>query len=154
MKARLALLVAATVMASALAGCTTPTPPSPVAAIPKLIIDFPDNTTRIFLTSLSADFRYDNLSVVLSDANLTANLTFNDTMSYALAVSSNLTYFTVNATADADGERYYYNATIHIADRTPANPSDPPVWQAYIRDTPDGTARAEALPYRHVLAEG
>jgi hypothetical protein len=152
--ARVAALAALCLVAVSSAGCSGPSTSSPVAAIPKLIIDYQDNETRIYLTSVNADVRYGNLSVVLSNANLTANLTFNDTKAFALVTSTNLTFFTVNATADESAKHYFYNATVHIAPRPPDNPTDPVVYQAYIVDTADGTIRPEAIPYRHVLAEG
>ena len=111
--------------------------------------------------SVNADVRYGNLTFVLRNDKITLNSTFNATnltfhssKTYALVAETNLTYFTVNASADESQKHYYYNASVHIADATPGEPHDPLIWQAYIRDTHDGTARPEALPYRHVLAEG
>lgn len=159
MRRPLALLSCAVILAVALAGCGGTTPPSPLAAIPKLLIDYQDNTTRIYLTSVSTDVRYDNLTVSIGDANATANATaanwtFHSGKSFALVAETNLTFFTINATADESHKHYWYNATVTIGDATPENPNDPAVWQAYIQDTQDGQTRTEALPYRHVLAEG
>ncbi len=166
MSARTAALAALCLVAVAFAGCTNPSPPSPVAAIPKLIVDYQDNVTRIYLTSVNADVRYGNLSIVLRNDNLTTafqgnmtvmvpyHLTFNTTKSFALTASTNLTYFNLNASADESGKHYYYNATVHIALRPPDNPTDPVIYQAYIVDTTDGSIRPEAIPFRHVLAEG
>jgi hypothetical protein len=162
--ARTAALAALCLVAVALAGCTNPSPSSPVAAIPKLIVDYQDNVTRLYLTSVNADVRYGNLSIVLTNENLTHagnssmilsnNRTFNTTKAFALIAATNLSYFILNATADESGKHYFYNATVHIAPRPPDNPSDPVIYQAYIVDTTDGTIRPEALPFRHVLAEG
>lgn len=154
MRRPLAALGAVALASVLLAGCTGSTPPSPVAAIPKLLIDYEENTTRIYLTSINADVKYGNLSVSLANENLTANITFNETRTFALVGGTNLTYFVLNATADEGTTHYFYNASVHIADRTPADPNDPLVYQAYIRETPDGPIRPEALPYRHVLAAG
>jgi hypothetical protein len=142
------------VAAAVIAGCTTPAPPSPIASIPKVIVDFQDNETRIYLTSVNADVRYANVSISLGNENLTANLSFNDTKSFALLARTNLTYFTLNATADDGSTHYFYNASVHIAERTPTDPDDAPVYQAYIREPADAMARPEALPFRHVLAAG
>ncbi len=156
MKREAALIALVVFGGVALAGCGTTTPPSPVAVIPKLIVDFQDNETLLYLTSLNADVRYANLSIVLSSENLTSNLTFNATKSFALVgdTNTNLSFFTVNASADDGRTFFFYNATMHIAPRTPAVPGQPPVYQIYIRDTPDGPIQTDVIPYRHVLGEG
>lgn len=164
MSASVVALAALCLAAVAFAGCTNPSPPSPVAAIPKVIVDYQDNVTRLYLTSVNADVRYDNLSIVLTNQNLTHsgnltvllsnNRTFNATKAFALVATMSLTYFVLNATADESAKHYYYNATVHIAPRPADNPGDPVVYQAYIVDTTDGTIRPEAIPFRHVLAEG
>jgi len=156
-----AVFSAIALAAVALAGCSGPSPPSPVAAIPKLILDYQDNVTRIYLTSVNADVRYENLTVVLHNDNITlnstwnaTNLTFHAAKTFALVAETNLTFFIINASADESQKHYFYNTSIHIADATPDDPHDPLIYQAYIRDPPDGTTRPEGLPYRHVLAEG
>lgn len=152
MRRAIAVLVAVALAGAALAGCTTPTPPSPVAAIPKLTVDFQDNETRIYITSINADVRYGNISISLHNANLTENLTFNESKSFAIVASTNLTFFTMNTSADEGTTDYYYNTTLHIGQKPATSPTDPVVWQIYIRDTPDGPIRTEALPFRHTLA--
>lgn len=150
-----AALMGLSVLAAALAGCTGPPPSSPVAALPKIIIDHRANETRLYLTSVNADVRYGNLSVSLNNTNLTqGNLTFRAAESFTLNASTNLLFFTVNATADEGGVHYFYNASVHIAPRDTPQQSDPPLYQAFIRDTPDGPIKPEALPSFHILAEG
>lgn len=153
-RARLAWLAAAVAASVAIGGCTTQPPPSPVASIPKLIVDFEDNVTSIYVTSVNADVRYGNITVVVLNDNLTSNMTFHEAKSYALVAHTNLTFFTINASADETSRFYYYNATLHIAPRVPADPAALPSYQIYIRETANGPIQTDAIPYRHVLSEG
>ena len=141
----------AAVTAVVLAGCSGPAPPSPVQAIPKLVVDYQDNTTKLFLTSVNADVRYENVTIVLTNANNSTLLTYHDTSAYALIAHTDLTFFVVNATADSGTTHYGYNATWHIALGAQTGP--PPVYQIYIRETADGPIQTESMPYRHLLAE-
>jgi hypothetical protein len=142
------------VLAVALAGCTNEPPPSPLASIPKLLVDFVDNQTLLYITSISADVRYDNLSLRLSNANLSAPERFNETRGYALIARTNLTYFALNATADRAGSFYFYNATAHIAQKPRTDPAVDPPYQIFIQESANGPIQQLALPFHHVLEEG
>lgn len=147
----LALVACAAVVG---AGCVTPPPPSPVASIPKILVDYTDNQTVLFITSINADVRYDNISISLANANLTSNISFKARENYALIGNTSLTYFTVNATADESGTFYFYNATAHITQKAPAAPGGEPQYQIFIQETANGPIQQLALPFRHVLEEG
>lgn len=136
------------------AGCTGTPPESPVQALPKMLVDFVNNTSSIYITSINADWRYANLSVVLHNDNLSAPLVFEEQDSYALIVHTALTYFVMNATADDGSKFYFYNATMHIVEVPRTNPSARATWQIYIQDTPNGPTQQQALPFKHILEEG
>lgn len=142
------------VLASVVAGCSGPSTPSPVAAIPKLTVDFEDNVTSVYVTSVNADVRYAEIGVVLTNANFTLPVVFEENKSYALVGHTNLTFFVLNATADEGGSRYFYNATFHIARVPGTDPALPPAYQMYIRETANGPIQVESVPFRHVLQEG
>lgn len=154
MRRRIVAFALLAALAVAGAGCTTPPPPSPVASIPKLTVDHEDNVTSLFITSVNADVRYGNITIVLTNGNLTQNLSFHEVKSYALVAHTDLTFFAINASADASGTSYFYNATMHIAPRLPAEPAAPPSYQIYIRELENGPIQTDSIPYRHVLAEG
>jgi hypothetical protein len=145
-------LAAAALLAVVLAGCSGPAPPSPVASLPKLLVDFQNNTTKLYLTSVNADVRYDNLTLELSDSNNSSHFTFHSSKSYALVAETNLTFFVINATVDDGETHYFYNATWHLALAPPPQPVSGPVYQIYIRETANGPIQTEAVPYRHLLA--
>src|SRR5574342_689314 len=154
MGARLPLLAALAALSAAVAGCTGPAPPSPIAAIPKMLVDVADNVTTVTLTSVNVDVRYGNITVTLTNDNLTAPLVFHERKAYALVAHTNLTFFTINASADETTNVYFYNATWHIAPSPTPDATGAPVYQIYIRETADGPIQTDRLPYRHVLAEG
>lgn len=148
------LIAVATVAAVLSAGCTGTPPGSPVSAIPKVIIDYYNNTTSITLASLNADVRYDNLSLVLSNENLTAPLTFGRSFGWALVAETNLTYFVLNASADDGDSFYYYNGSAHIVQRPGNGGTNPPQWQVFIRDTPVSNVQTQSIPYTRLLEQG
>lgn len=145
--------VLASVLALLAAGCTTPPPPSPVTSIPKLLVDYVDNETRLYVSSSNADLRYDNITVALHNDNVSLDDVYHINRSYFLLARTNLTYFEVNASADTDGRFYFYNATMHVVEGTPT-PSGEPVWQMFIRESPNAQPRRESLPFQQVLSEG
>jgi hypothetical protein len=147
-----AALAAAAIAAVVLAGCSGPSPPSPVAVLPKLLVDYQNNTTKLYLTSVNADVRYDNLTLRLSDANNSTDLVFHSSKSYALVAETNHTFFVINASVDEGETHYFYNATWHLALAPPPQPGSGPVYQIYIRETVNGPIQTEAVPYRHLLA--
>lgn len=147
-----AALAAVALLAVVAAGCSGPPQPSPVAALPKLLVDYQNNTTKLYLTSVNADVRYENLTVELSDANNSSHAVFRASKSYALVGETNLTFFVINATVDEGETHYYYNATWHIAMGPPPQPMTGPAYQIYIRETANGPIQTEAVPYRHLLA--
>jgi len=149
-------LVAAVAACAALvvAGCTGTPPESPVQALPKMLVDFVNNTSSIYITSINADWRYANLSVVLHNANLSGPLTFEENNSYALVARTNLTYFVINASADDGSKFYYYNTTMNIVEVPRTSPTARATWQIYIQDTPNGPTQQQALPFKHLLEEG
>jgi hypothetical protein len=147
--------VLALLSAVLLSGCIGEPPSSPVASIPRLLVDYTNNTTVLYLTSsLGADVRYGNLTMVLHNANLTGNLRFHETTAFALVARTNLSFFVINASADESGTFYYYNATLNIVEQPGGAASDPPDWQIFIRETADGTIQQASIPYRHILQEG
>lgn len=148
------LMVLATAGAVLTAGCTGEPPGSPVQNIPKVIVDYFNNTTTITLTSLNADVRYHNMSITLTNENLSAPLVFQDRFVWALPVKTNLTYFLMNASADDGDSFYYYNATMHIVARPDTPAGDPPQWQIFIRDTPLGSVQTQSVPFTRLLEEG
>lgn len=154
MRAPLALLAALAAASTLVAGCTGPAPSSPVASIPKLVVDVANNVTTVTVTSVSADVRYLNITVTLSNDNLSAPLVFREVKAYALVAHTDLTFFTINATADEAAKIYYYNATWNIVQVGSPNPSGERASQIYIRETVNGPIQTESVPYRHVLAEG
>ena len=154
MRGRIALLASLAAASALVAGCSGPAPSSPVAAIPKLVVDVADNVTTITITSVNADVRYGNITVTLRNENLTGPLVFREVKGYALVAHTNLTFFTINATADETTKVYYYNATWNIVEAAPSGPSGERAYQIYIRETADGSIQTESVPYRHVLAEG
>jgi hypothetical protein len=149
------VLIAASVALAAVfaAGCTGPAPPSPVQAIPKILVDYQDNTTKLLLTSVNADVRYNNVTILLSNANNSTMLTFHDTDAFALIAQTNLTFFVINASADEGQTHYAYNSTWHIALAAGSQVGPDAVYQIYIRETADGPIQTESMPYRHLLAE-
>jgi len=149
--APVALAVCAAIL---FAGCVNPPPPSPLASIPKILVDYIDNHTVLFITSINADVRYDNISISLANANLSSNISYKAIDNYALIGNTSLTYFTLNATADESGTFYYYNATAHIAQKAPAAPGGKPQYQIFIQEAANGPIQQLALPFRHVLEEG
>jgi hypothetical protein len=151
---RAAIAAAVLVLSTALAGCSGPSTPSPVAAIPKLTVDFEDNVTSIYITSVNADVRYTAITVVLGNENLTSPVVLQENKSFALVGHTALTFFHLNATADEDGTHYFYNATFHIAPKSPPDPGPTVTYQIYIRETADGSIQTESIPFRHVLQEG
>jgi hypothetical protein len=151
---KFAPLAIAVCIAILFAGCVSPPPPSRLASIPKLLVDYVDNHTVLFITSINADVRYDNISISLSNANLTSNLSFRTAENYALLGNTTLTYFTLNATADESGTFYYYNATAHITQKAPAPVGGDPQYQIFIQETANGPIQQLAMPFRHVLEEG
>jgi len=150
----LALVAVATAAAVLAAGCLGDPPGSPVQTIPKVIVDFFDNTTKVTLTSLNADVRYDNLSLVMSNENLTAPLNFTDTFGWALVAETDLTFFELNASADDGARFYYYNATVHIVEREDNGGGERPQWEIFIRDTPLGSVQTQSVPFTRLLEEG
>jgi len=151
---KFAPLALAVCIAILFAGCVNPPPPSPLASIPKLLVDYVDNHTVLFITSINADVRYDNISISLFNANLTSNISYRTTENYALLGNTTLTYFTLNATADESGTFHYYNATAHIAQKAPAPVGGDPQYQIFIQETANGPIQQLAMPFRHVLEEG
>jgi hypothetical protein len=149
-----ALLAAVTAGAVLTAGCTGDPLDSPVQTIPKVIVDFFNNTTTLTLTSLNADVRYQNLSLVLTNENLTEPLVFADHQGWALAAKTELTYFGLNASADDGDSFYYYNATMHIVERGSSAGGGEPAWQIFIRDTPLGSVQTQSVPFTRLLEEG
>src|SRR6266545_1482711 len=122
---RLATLVV--LAAVTLAGCTVEPPPSPIASIPRLLVDYTNNTTVLYLSSsIGADVRYGNLTIVLHNDNVSQNATFHAQDHFALIANSSLTFFTVRASADESNTFYYYNATMHIVQRAGTPASQPP----------------------------
>lgn len=152
--ARLALLAALAAASALVAGCSGPAPSSPVASIPKLVVDFSENVTTVTVTAVNADVRYGNITVTLSNANVSSPIVFHEVRAYALVAHTNLTFFTINATADETTKVYYYNSTWNIVEAATSDPSGAPAYQIYIRETADGPIQTESVPYRHVLAEG
>ncbi len=154
MRAGLAVLAVLAAASSVVAGCTGPAPPSPVASIPKLVVDRADNVTTVTITSVNADVRYLNITVTLHNANLSAPVAFREVKAYALVAHTNLTFFTINATADEAAKVYYYNGTWNIVQAAPPIPPAEPAYQIYIRATVNGPIQTEPVPYRQILAEG
>jgi hypothetical protein len=154
MRARLALLAALAAASSLVAGCSGPAPSSPVASIPKLVVDRADNLTTVTITSVNADVRYLNITVTLTNANLSAPIVFHEVKAYALVAHTNLSFFTINATADEAAKIYYYNGTWNIVDLPSSDPPTEPTYQIYIRLTANGPIQTERVPFRQILAEG
>jgi len=149
------LVTFAVVAAVALAGCTVTPPPSPLAAIPRLLVDFTNNSTVFYLSSsIGADVRYGNLTIVLHNDNVSRDATFQAQNRYGLIANSSLTFFTVRASADESETYYYYNATMNIVQRPGTPASQPPEYQIFIRETTDGPIQQAAIPYKHILEEG
>lgn len=154
-KARLLALVAvATAGAVLTAGCTGEPSTSPIQNIPKVIVDFFNNNTTLTLTSLNADVRYHNLSIALSNDNLTEPLVFEEHFGWALTARTNLTYFVMNASADDGHTFYFYNASVHIVERPGTPAGEDPEWQIFIRDTPLGSVQTQSVPFTRLLEEG
>jgi hypothetical protein len=151
---RLALAALTAVATVLVAGCTGDPTGSPVQTIPKVIVDYFNNTTTITLTSLNADVRYANISLRLENENLSAPLAFSDDHAYALTAKTNLTYFLLNASADEGRSFYYYNASMHIVERAGTAGTDHPQWQIFIRDTPLGNIQTQTIPFTRLLEEG
>ena len=78
MRARLPFLAALAAASALLAGCSGPAPSSPVASIPKLVVDFSENVTTVTVTAVNADVRYGNITVTLRNANLSAPVVFHE----------------------------------------------------------------------------
>ena len=149
------LITLVVLAAVALAGCTVEPPPSPIAAIPRLLVDFTNNTTVLYLSSsIGADVRYGNLTIVLHNDNVTENATFHAENRFVLVANSSLTFFTVRASADESNTFYYYNATMNIVKRAGPPSSQASEYQIFIRETTDGPIQQAAVPYKHILEEG
>jgi len=149
------LMTFVVIAAVTLAGCTVNPPPSPLAAIPRLLVDFANNSTVLYLSSsIGADVRYGNLTIVLHNDNVSEDAAFHALNRYGLIANSSLTFFTLRASADESDTYYYYNATMNIAKR-PGTPSgQAPEYQIFIRETTDGPIQQAAIPYKHILEEG
>jgi len=154
MRKRCAVAFSAVLLSVVFAGCLQP-PASPVASIPRLLVDYTNNTTVLYLSSsIGADVRYGNLTIVLHNDNLTQDTTFHTAHAFGLIARTNLTFFSIRASADEADSFYYYNATMQIVPAQGAPSGQPPQYQIFIRETADGPIQQAAIPYKHILAEG
>jgi hypothetical protein len=96
-------------------GCVRPDPDfnSPVGTIPKITVDYVDDTTKVYVRALD-DHRYSMISIRVFDGNMTYSST-SDNNTYMEQVETQKKDFTLNITV-YDKKKYYAwegNFTVH-----------------------------------------
>lgn len=90
-----------------ISGCVEP-PSNPLRDVPQLIVDYLNNTLKLYVVPLSGYLVYDNISLRINDT------WYNESYFYVFSLTINLTYFEMNLSVAKDNRYFNYNATMEL----------------------------------------